>query len=122
MFSYALGAHLHERIGEKIAMLQSLKAESAMARDRSREPSNFTPTTAVKRLLAPPADQLADLPKPSAPRYVLPMNLSWAIKQLDDQELNRLVAAALAEMQRRGSSPSQIRRHASRLRNAHHVR
>jgi 2-methylcitrate dehydratase PrpD len=35
-------------------------------------------------------------------RYVLPKDLPAAIKQLDDQELDRLLAAAVAEQRRRG--------------------
>jgi hypothetical protein len=38
----------------------------------------------------------------SSPRYVLPSNLSNALEQLDDTELDRLVAAASHELQRRG--------------------
>jgi hypothetical protein len=38
----------------------------------------------------------------SSPRYVLPGNLSDALQQLDDFELDRLVAAARHELQRRG--------------------
>ena len=37
------------------------------------------------------------------PRHVLPRDLPGAIKHLDDQELDRLVAAALAEQTRRGA-------------------
>src|SRR4051794_6728283 len=35
-------------------------------------------------------------------RHVLPRNLPSAIKYLDDQELERLIVAALAEQKRRG--------------------
>jgi DNA-binding NarL/FixJ family response regulator len=38
----------------------------------------------------------------SAPRYVLPTDLSNALQQLDDLELDRLVAASRRELQRRG--------------------
>jgi hypothetical protein len=37
-----------------------------------------------------------------SPRYVLPSNLSNALQQLDDLELDRLVAASRHELQRRG--------------------
>ena len=37
------------------------------------------------------------------PRHVLPRDLPGAIKHLDDQELERLVAAALADQTRRGA-------------------
>ena len=39
-------------------------------------------------------------------RHVLPKDLPAAIKQLDDQELDRLQAAALAEQKRRGRKPT----------------
>jgi hypothetical protein len=42
-------------------------------------------------------------PTPAKPRHVLPRDLPGAIKHLDDQELERLVAAALAEQTRRGA-------------------
>jgi hypothetical protein len=35
-------------------------------------------------------------------RHVLPSNLDTAIKQLEDEELDRLFSAVLAEQQRRG--------------------
>src|SRR5262245_43571291 len=38
----------------------------------------------------------------SSPRYVLPRDLSDALRQLDDFELDRLVAASRHELQRRG--------------------
>ena len=38
-------------------------------------------------------------------RYILPRNLDAAIRQLDDQELDRLVTAALEERARRKPSP-----------------
>jgi hypothetical protein len=39
-------------------------------------------------------------------RHVLPKDLPAAIKQLNDQELDRLLAAALAEQKRRGREPA----------------
>jgi hypothetical protein len=39
-------------------------------------------------------------------RHVLPKDLPGAIKQLDDQELDRLLAATLAEQKRRGGKTS----------------
>jgi hypothetical protein len=39
-------------------------------------------------------------------RHVLPKDLPAAIKQLDDQELDRLQAAVLAEQKRRGRKPA----------------
>jgi hypothetical protein len=50
----------------------------------------------------------------SPPRYVLPRDLPSAIKRIDDQELDRLLAAVLAEQKRRGgraaNQPSQKHR------------
>lgn len=40
-------------------------------------------------------------------RHVLPKDLASAIKQLDDQELDLLLAAALAEQKRRGRTPAK---------------
>jgi hypothetical protein len=40
-------------------------------------------------------------------RHVLPKDLPAAIKQLDDQELDRLQAAVLAEQKRRGRKPAE---------------
>jgi hypothetical protein len=39
------------------------------------------------------------------PRHVLPRDLPSAIKHLDNQELDRLIAAARAEQKRRGTKP-----------------
>jgi hypothetical protein len=47
----------------------------------------------------------ADAATASLRRHVLPKDLPAAIKQLDDQELDRLLAAALAERKRRGGKP-----------------
>ena len=41
----------------------------------------------------------------SSPRHVLPKDLPNAISHLGDEELDRLFAAALAEMRRRGRRP-----------------
>ena len=38
----------------------------------------------------------------SSPRYLLPKDLSSGIRQLNDQEFDRLLAAVLAEQKRRG--------------------
>jgi hypothetical protein len=40
----------------------------------------------------------------SSRRHVLPSNLDTAIKQLDDEELDRLFSAVVAEQKRRGKS------------------
>jgi predicted DNA-binding protein (UPF0251 family) len=49
-----------------------------------------------------PATDSAD----SSPRHVLPSDLPAAIKHLNDQELQQLLAAVTAEQQRRGKKPS----------------
>ena len=49
--------------------------------------------------MSKPADEPAADP---SPRHVLPKNLATAIKYLGDEELDRLIAAALAEIRRRG--------------------
>jgi hypothetical protein len=49
--------------------------------------------------MSKPADEAAAV---SSPRHVLPKDLANAIKYLCDEELDRLIAAALAEMSRRG--------------------
>jgi hypothetical protein len=41
----------------------------------------------------------------SSPRHILPNDLASAIKQLNNQELEQLLAAATAEQQRRGRKP-----------------
>jgi len=55
----------------------------------------------------PPSSQVnADAAAASLRRYVLPKDLPGAIKQLDDQELDRLLAAVLAEQKLRGRKPA----------------
>jgi uncharacterized protein (DUF433 family) len=49
--------------------------------------------------MSKPADEAAAV---SSARHVLPKDLANAIKYLGDEELDRLIAAALAEMRRRG--------------------
>jgi hypothetical protein len=54
----------------------------------------------------PPSSQVnADAAAASSRRHVLPKDLRAAIKQLDDQELDRLLASVLAEQGRRGRKP-----------------
>jgi hypothetical protein len=60
-----------------------------------REPSSL-PTNSPM----PTADSAA-----SSPRHVLPNDLPTAIKHLDDNELEQLLAAVAAEQQRRGKKP-----------------
>jgi hypothetical protein len=49
--------------------------------------------------MSKPADEAAAV---SSARHVLPKDLANAIKYLGDEELDRLIAASLAEMTRRG--------------------
>jgi hypothetical protein len=58
----------------------------------------------------PPSSQVnadADAAAASLRRHVLPKDLPAAIKQLDDQELDRLQAAVLDEQKRRGRKPAE---------------
>src|SRR5258706_8802896 len=61
----------------------------------AREPSLLPPNPPI-----PTADNAA-----SSPRHVLPSDLPAAIKHLNDQELEQLLAAITAEQQRRGKKP-----------------
>ena len=56
----------------------------------------------------------------SSPRHVLPRDLPSAIKQLNDQELDQILAAALAERKRRGgkSRLADQRSHTLRIKEA----
>ena len=69
---------------------------------RSSTPDLFWPASAIepssrskKSASSPP-----EITRP-APRHILPADLPKAIKQLDNQELDRLLAAVLAEQKRR---------------------
>ena len=70
-------------------------------------PSESLPPPSIKRvsLMAKPTDEAAAA---YSPRHVLPKDLPNALKHLRDEELDRLLAAALAEAKRRGrrSSPT----------------
>jgi hypothetical protein len=57
----------------------------------------FSTTTPDRK---PPSPRVAE-----QPRHVLPRDLPSAIKHLDDQELDRLIAAVLAEQKRRCTKP-----------------
>jgi hypothetical protein len=48
--------------------------------------------------MSKPADEAAAV---SSPRHVLPKDLANAIKELGDEELDRLITAAFAEIRRR---------------------
>jgi predicted DNA-binding protein (UPF0251 family) len=64
---------------------------TVLPRDQAASPTN-QPT--------PTVDHAA-----SSPRHVLPSDLPAAIKHLNDQELEQLLAAVTAEQQRRGKKP-----------------
>ena len=63
-------------------------------------PDHF-PISAVEKVLAPLTSQTT-VPEAPTPRHVLPKDLPTAIRQLDDQELERLAAAVRVEQNRRG--------------------
>lgn len=73
---------------------------TVLPRDQAAPPTN--PPT-------PTADH-AD----SSPRHVLPSDLPTAIKHLNDQELEQLLAAVTAEQQRRGKKPPALKKTISR--------
>src|SRR5215831_12882047 len=77
------------------------------ASTRERVPSSNLPVS------SPPPTHTAK--KAPSLRYVLPTDLPGAMKQLDDQELDRLLAAVLAEQRRRGRK-SQVSHASSRKR------
>jgi len=64
-------------------------------RTRSTTPDLFS--TASARVPSPSVNSPS-----STPSYALPKNLPGAIRYLDDDQLDRLLAAALAEQRRRG--------------------
>jgi hypothetical protein len=56
---------------------------------------------------ASPQETATHAPKPTASlRHVLPKDLPAAIKYLNDQELEQLFVAVIAEQQRRGKKPA----------------
>ena len=67
------------------------KLFSSWGRDASTSSPIQRPSVAISR----------DTETPRSSRYILPKDLDTAIRQLDDQELERLVLAALEERARR---------------------
>jgi hypothetical protein len=63
-------------------------------------PSNRSISSGSANPSSPSVDKAA-IPA-SVPRYVLPTNLPHAMKQLEDNELDRLLSAVIAEQHRRG--------------------
>jgi hypothetical protein len=86
-------------------------ARAESRRTRSMTPDLFSTASAGVPLPSPnPPPSLhatADTPTASFRRHVLPKDLPAAIKQLDDQELDRLLATAVAEQRRRGRKPAE---------------
>jgi hypothetical protein len=79
-------------------------------RTQPRTPDLFSTTSTPERspcsnlsLSSPPTTNAAG--KASSPRYVLPRDLPNAVKHLNGQELDQLLAVALAEARRRGRKP-----------------
>jgi len=77
-------------------------------RTGSTTPDLFSPTS-VKEPSSPsanatsPTNAITSSPKAnSLQRHILPSDLTTAIKQLEDGELDRLLSAVLAEQKRRG--------------------
>jgi hypothetical protein len=80
-----------------------------VAPNRSFSPDLFSPSSGHDRnssLDSPSADASTNAAREpmSSRRHVLPSNLDTAIKQLDDEELDRLFSAVVAEQKRRGKS------------------
>ena len=77
-----------------------------MGRDRTRQAAPDLFSTAPFGETTPPATKGASSVQQR--RHVLPKDLPNAVKHLDDEELDRLLAVALAEAKRRGrrSSPT----------------
>jgi DNA-binding NarL/FixJ family response regulator len=84
-----------------------------VAPNRSSSPDLFSPSSGRDRnssLDSSSADastNAAHDPMSSRP-HVLPSNLDTAIKQLDDEELDRLFSAVVAEQKRRGKRPPNL--------------
>src|SRR5262249_9241051 len=79
----------------------------AKGRTHPRTPDLFSTTSTPNRssssnlsLSSPPTTNIAG--KAFSTRYVLPRDLPSAMRQLEDRELDQLLAAVLAEQRRRG--------------------
>jgi hypothetical protein len=70
---------------------------------RSSKPDLLSSASVRERpsLSETPTSSSPEITRPSS-RYILPADLPKAIKQLDNQDLDRLLAAVLAEQKRRG--------------------
>jgi hypothetical protein len=90
-------------MGRESRNSEAPKAEFAMPRERSQktDPDLFS-IASLRNIVPPLTDQVVEIKAAPSPRHVLPKNLPEAIKHLDDQELDRLLAAGIAEQRRRG--------------------
>ena len=78
-----------------------------LARDSNLPIGRAAFETAPRAPNPPPSSHNIDVAAASLRRHVLPKDLPTAIKQLDDQELDRLLAAVVAEQERRGRNPAE---------------
>ena len=78
------------------------------SRHRSTTPDLFSPASATAPLSpslnSPPSSSATDDggATASSPSYALPINLSSALSHLDDDQLDRLLAAVISELKQRG--------------------
>ena len=72
----------------------------------SSAPLSEAPSPGVKPPRKAPSTDITTVPRP---QYLLPKDLSSGIRQLTDQEFDRLLAAVLAEQKRRGKKLSVSR-------------
>ena len=79
----------------------SLTEHDCLMGTRSSTPDLFSRSSATRPFSAAESSPASSKITPSS-RHILPADLANAIKHLDDQELDRLLAAVLAERKRRG--------------------
>jgi hypothetical protein len=83
-----------------------------MGRDPAKQATpDLISAQPVRDAPAPPTKPFsatASIADPASPRYVLPKNLPQAVKQLSDDELDRLLNVALDEAKRRGTPPPTL--------------
>jgi hypothetical protein len=97
-------------------MVLPSKADGAMIYAMGRDPAKqATPdlfsTETVRDAPSPPTKPIsatARIAEPASPRHVLPKNLPHAVKQLSDDELDRLFEAAFDEAKCRGRLPPSV--------------
>lgn len=86
---------------EALARANLLTGRSAFETAKRMHPGDVIEPSPNSPLSSPATVDAAASPR----RHVLPKDLPGAIKQLYDQELDRLLAAVLAEQKRRGRKP-----------------